>query len=183
LAEVLVEYPDVIAAEDGTRFLARACGKRISENSWHGWIEFSPIDGGEMVRSPRETTQPNRTGAVYWATGLTPVYLEGALHRALRPPRRRPVPPLHDPAFDGPAPDFDTVASDATAILDPFAVYAKSEDLLRRQLAALSTWHLANIVRAYGIPAPGDPNRLGASELIEAIISSARMQAGTATPE
>ena len=35
------------------------------------------------VQSPRETTQPNLTDLNYWATGLTPVYLEGALARAL----------------------------------------------------------------------------------------------------
>src|SRR2546425_4109185 len=35
------------------------------------------------VRTAPETTQPNRTCTVYWSTGLTPVYLEGALERAL----------------------------------------------------------------------------------------------------
>src|SRR6266566_5970410 len=54
-----------------------------------GWIEFIPIGRWTPVRTPRETTQPNRRNAVYWATGLTPVYLEGALDRALHPPRRQ----------------------------------------------------------------------------------------------
>lgn len=183
LAEVLVEYPDVIAAVDGTRFLARACATQVSENSWHGWIEFTPVDGGAVVRSPRETTQPNRAGVLYWATGLTPVYLEGALHRALRPPMRRAVSPPRDPVFDGPAPDLEPAPPAVDAIIDPYAVYAKSEDLLRRQLAALSTWHLVNIVRVYGIRTPGDPNQLGSSDLIEAIIASARAQADTLTRE
>ena len=40
---------------------------------------------GAAVRSGRETTQPNRQDTAYWATGLTPVYLEGALGRALNP--------------------------------------------------------------------------------------------------
>ena len=31
----------------------------------------------------RETTQPNLRALEYWATGLTPAYLEGALDRAL----------------------------------------------------------------------------------------------------
>ena len=38
---------------------------------------------GETLRSFRETTQPNLTDLRYWATGLTPVYLEGALERIL----------------------------------------------------------------------------------------------------
>jgi hypothetical protein len=62
----------------------------MPDGLWEGWIEFIPTDGGAPLRSRRETTQPNRDDAVYWATGLTPVYLEGALERALRPAVRPP---------------------------------------------------------------------------------------------
>jgi hypothetical protein len=69
---------------------------------WQGWIEFLPADGAP-VRSPRETTQPNRKDAIYWATGLTPVYLEGSLRRAqdtlTRPSPRSVLTAL----FDSPA--------------------------------------------------------------------------------
>jgi hypothetical protein len=34
-------------------------------------------------------------------------------------------------------------------VLDPFSVYEKGEALLRRQLAALSAWHLVNIIIDY----------------------------------
>ena len=34
------------------------------------------------IATGRETTQPNRTDTEYWATGLSEVYLEGALQRA-----------------------------------------------------------------------------------------------------
>jgi hypothetical protein len=34
-------------------------------------------------RSPVETTQPNREALTYWASGIEPVYLEGALERAI----------------------------------------------------------------------------------------------------
>jgi hypothetical protein len=51
--------------------------------SWKGWIEFASIDGDSHVRTPRETEQPNRGDLAYWATGLTQVYLEGALRRAI----------------------------------------------------------------------------------------------------
>jgi hypothetical protein len=34
-------------------------------------------------RSPVETTQPNREALAYWASGIEPVYLEGALERAI----------------------------------------------------------------------------------------------------
>lgn len=187
MAELLVEYPDLIEAEDGTTYFARACAAQASENSWHGWIEFEPVGGGKPIRSPRETTQPNLVDARYWATGVTAVYLEGALHRALNPLVRKPAPPPREPAFDGPAPELGTPAPGTDAVLNPFSVYQKGEALLRRQLSAFSSWHLVNIVRAYGIhvdsPQGHDPNALPASVLIEAIVQAARKQAGSAIAE
>ncbi len=181
MAEVLVEYPDLIQGEDGKTYTARACGAIASENSWHGWIEFEPVEGGATIRSPRETTQPNLTDTHYWATGLTAVYLEGALRRALNPLVRKPAPPPREPAFDGPAPEPGLSPPATDAVLNPFSVYQKGETLLRRQLAALSSWHLTNIVRAYDISIEGrDPNRMPSSALIDAIVEAARKQAGTA---
>jgi hypothetical protein len=148
VAEVLVQFNDPIVAE-GVPYSANACGAPTADGLWQGWIEFTPLDGGRTIRSRRETTQPNRTDAVYWATGLTTVYLEGALHRTLNPrvSVRRSVEAV--PAFDSPAPDPINVVEPTTAILDPFSVYRKGEHLLRRQLNALSPWHLVNIIRAY----------------------------------
>lgn len=180
MAEVLVEYPDVLTGDDGKQYVARACGREVSRNAWHAWIEFESLDGGSVVRSPRETTQPNRTDTVYWATGITPVYLEGALRRALNPAETRTAPPAREPIFDTPAPNAAPAGAAPEPLLDPFAVYAKSEQLLRRQLTALSSWHLVNIVTAYAIPTPGDPNRIAPSALIESIVNAAREQAGTA---
>lgn len=183
MAEVLVEYPDVITAQDGSQYTARACGTQVTENSWHGWIEFTSLGGNSVVRSPRETTQPNRTDAVYWATGITPVYLEGALQRALHPAVPRPVMPAREPVFDSPAPGGPVPGATADAVLDPFALYAKSERLLRRQLTAFSSWHLVNIVNVYRIPTATDPNRMEPSELVDAIVAAARERAGAALPD
>ena len=52
----------------------------------------------------RETTQPNRRDTEYWATGLTYVYLEGALHRALNPLVRPLAPDIAPPHLRRPAP-------------------------------------------------------------------------------
>jgi len=150
VAETLLQFQEHVIA-DGTVYEARACGAPMPGGTWQGWIEFIPLNGGQPVRSPRETTQPNRADTVYWATGLTPVYLEGALRRALEPPLVVSVPPTQPAVFDGPAPS--TVVSSAdmvpTSVLDPFSVYEKGEALLRRQLAALSAWHLVNIALEY----------------------------------
>lgn len=83
MAEVLLDYEKPVIGDDGRRYAARACGREGDGGLWEGWIEFLPEDGSPVLRSERETTQPNRIDTEYWATGLRPVYLEGALHRAL----------------------------------------------------------------------------------------------------
>jgi hypothetical protein len=119
----------------------------MDSSRWQGWLEFLPEDGGPAVRSGRETTQPNRVDTEYWATGLTPVYLEGALQRALKPLTRALEPDIPPPQFDGPA--EEELAPPVESILNPFSVYRKGEGLLRAQLGALSAWHLVNIIRAH----------------------------------
>ncbi len=96
MAEVLVEYSDVVISAGTSRYVARACGTAVASGRWQGWLEFIDVDTGDAVRSPRETTQPNRTDTIYWATGLTPVYLEGALQRALHPTFRARAAPTGD---------------------------------------------------------------------------------------
>lgn len=176
-AEVLFEFPDVVVSPDGVRYAARACGRAEPDGLWHGWIEFLPVTGGDPIRSPRETTQPNRTDAAYWATGLTPVYLEGALHRALKPLVRTIPPPPVAPAFDQPAPDItDVPGSRVESVLNPFSVYRKGDALLRSELGALAERHLVNIIRAYGLSEQSDAalRRLPAAGLIELIVDGVR---------
>lgn len=105
MAEVLAQFADPVTGADGRVYRAQACGAPMPDGIWEGWIEFLPADGGPALRSPRETTQPNRTDTAYWASGLTAVYLEGALDRALNPPVRHAPAPA-EPRFDGPAPDI-----------------------------------------------------------------------------
>ncbi len=88
MAEVLDRFSHRVR-DGATEFRAQACGAPMSDGRWTAWIEFIPLDGAQPLRSPRETTQPNRTDAEYWAGGLTPVYLEGALQRAQRPTRSK----------------------------------------------------------------------------------------------
>lgn len=85
MAEVLVEFQALVVASSGAAYRARACGGEARDGTrrWQGWIEFVPLHGGPTIRTPRETTQPNRSDTAYWAGGLTPVYLKGALRRAL----------------------------------------------------------------------------------------------------
>ena len=176
MAEVLVQFADVVRDEDGRAYIARACGSEMPDLRWQGWIEFLPEDGGAPLRSGRETTQPNRVDTEYWATGLTDVYLEGALRRA-RKPLRLPVDPLiPPPVFDGPSDEETSQAPMAESILNPFSVYRKGEALLRNQLGALSAWHLANIVVAHRLSAADAATLSGLppSALIEIIVEGVR---------
>ena len=178
MSETLLAFQETVAAPDGTRYEARACGSQLSGNLWQGWLEFIPVRGGAPVRSPRETTQPNRADTEYWATGLTPVYLEGALRRALAEPTRVVTTPREPSVFPGPAPRSTAVEAGVESVLDPFSVYEKGEALLRRQLNALSAWHLVNIINAYGLST--EPverlNHLPTAQLIDVIVSGVRSQ-------
>lgn len=152
MSETLLEFPVPVRDAYGQMYHARACAGPMDATLWEGWLEFDPIDGGDTIRSRRETTQPNRTDAEYWATGLSQVYLEGALKRALEGPIQVPVAAVHPPVFSAPAPAVSVVPAEGItgrSILDPFSVYEKGEPLLRKQLAALSAWHLVNIIVDY----------------------------------
>jgi hypothetical protein len=177
MAEALVNFNDLVTAPDGATYMARACGRAMPDGRWEGWLEFEPTDGSPIIRSARETTQPNRTDTEYWATGLTPVYLEGALARALNPTIVVPPPPDPPPAFDGPLPYGSPQTPPPTeSVLNPFSVYRKGEDLLRRQLGALASWHLVNIVEAHELSdlSSAALNRLRPADLIELIVTRVR---------
>ena len=147
---------------------------------WEGWVEFLPVGGGDPLRSTRATTQPNRQDTVYWATGLTPIYLEGSLRRTLDPTPVRVQTRTGTPAFDGPAPIPERLPSNGTSIVDPFALYRKGEAYLRRRLSALSGWHLVNVIREYRLSEEDEAllNGRHPASLVEVIVDGVRRTAG-----
>ena len=178
MAEVLMQFQEPLSEPTGTFYTARVCGRAAPDGAgWEGWIEFVPDDGSPVLRSQRETRQSDRDALLYWATGLTQVYLEGALGRTLEPVRA-PRPAVHvESAYDGPAEaPWTAPAPAAQAVLDPFSVYAKGEELLRQELNALNEWHLRNILRAYALLDADAPEilRLNRTELAERIIVAVR---------
>jgi len=183
MAEMLSEFAVVLVGENGTRYQAHACGAETADGTCQGWLEFVPLDGGATIRSGRETTQPNWKTLQYWATGLTPVYLEGALQRTLKPVIVRGPAPHAAPAFDGPRSNGHRngrPTPEADAVLDPFSVYDKGEALLRNELRALAPWHLVNIIDAYRLSddPPAALNRLPTAALIDIIVSAVASERG-----
>ena len=84
MAEVLHSFDDPIRAR-GVEYHARVVGRRAEDGMWEGWFEFIPSGGQAAVVSAVESRQPELDHLKYWATGLSLVYAEGALDRALNP--------------------------------------------------------------------------------------------------
>ena len=83
MADLVHEHSVVIQTPKGATYTARTYAEQQRDGSWQAWIEFSPTDGrGGTKRTDRETTQASREAVAYWASGLEPVYFEGAFERA-----------------------------------------------------------------------------------------------------
>jgi hypothetical protein len=186
MAEVLVQFDTIVTTSDGRAYRARACGRAAGEGLWEGWLEFLPLVGASVpLRTGRETTQPNRADLLYWAGGLTQVYIEGALERAMSEPVVVPSEPVAVPAFSGPRPP-ETPAPGAPApraVLNPYEVYAQGADVLRGQLDALSAAHLRAIALAYNMASPAVAAAASRDELTTIVLTeSQRVVAGAVPP-
>ncbi len=83
MAEMIQQYTPQFRDESGAVYLVMAYGEATAGGAWEGWLEFHPVDKKKPVlRTERETTQPNRAALEYWASGLEPLYFEGAFARA-----------------------------------------------------------------------------------------------------
>ena len=81
MAELIQTYAEVVRDGRGEEYTAHAYGEARADGNWEGWIEFHSA-AGAVLRTNRETTQPNREALAYWASGLEHVYLQGALARS-----------------------------------------------------------------------------------------------------
>lgn len=81
MAELIQTYAEVVRDAQGSAYTVHACGEPRADGNWEGWLEFRSA-AGTMRRTGRETTQPNREALAYWASGLEPIYLDGAFARA-----------------------------------------------------------------------------------------------------
>lgn len=83
MSHVILEHSSLVRTRDGEVFTPVVLGQEMPDGNWIGWIEFvSDAGKAAKLRTERETTQPNRQALDYWATGLEPVYIEGAFERA-----------------------------------------------------------------------------------------------------
>ena len=77
---------------DGRVFRPRLYGDPQTDGSWAGWVIFFPVPAGVAIAPPTpETIQRTLAALQAWSTGLTAVYLEGVLERALRLTEQSPI--------------------------------------------------------------------------------------------
>jgi hypothetical protein len=82
--EFVYAYPTLLRTPSGEEYLARVYADRQPDGHlWEAWFVFFPLSGSRPLSTDRETTQGKIDDVTYWATGITPAYLEGALTRAL----------------------------------------------------------------------------------------------------
>lgn len=186
MAVLLRSFEQQVKDAEGRAYRPRVCARERDDGMWEGWLEFTPENGTPVLRSERETTQPNRTDAEYWASGLSPVYAEGALTRTLKPIQPVRAAPADRPAYEGPAPVRRAPGNGSTAILDPFAVYRRGgAEPLRRELSALDAWHLRNIAYHYRLldGRRADLERQPKPALVDGIVEAVTASESEAQPE
>ena len=83
MAELIQRYENLLEDAAGTSYEVCVYGAGREDGTWEGWLEFRPVAGlAPARRTGRETSQPNREALAYWASGLEPIYIEGAFARA-----------------------------------------------------------------------------------------------------
>ena len=82
MADILHEFGGPIEDRRGV-FHGRVVGRQTGDGTWEGWLEFAPANDAEsLLVTAVESRQQTHVQLSRWASGLTSVYAEGALHRA-----------------------------------------------------------------------------------------------------
>jgi hypothetical protein len=76
------DYEEPLTSSTGS-YRARVYGLRRPDGRWAGSLVFVPVGGGRLIATGTETTQSTLADLAYWASGLSEVYLQGALARGL----------------------------------------------------------------------------------------------------
>jgi len=77
-------YTDVVRDREGRGYAASVHALERIDGLWETWLEFRGLGRDVTLRTQRESVQPDRRAVLYWAAGLQPSYLDGALLRATR---------------------------------------------------------------------------------------------------
>ena len=134
----------------------------------------------ELLTLAGLVAKPERHDLVYWSTGLTPVFLEGALQRARTPVTVR-TRAVEVPISQAPAQKTFSATRvmppGPEPVLDPFEIGTRNLDVLKQELGALNRPRLLNIIEAYDLN-PGGENLTWMSDrqLVQFIVSAVDAQ-------
>jgi hypothetical protein len=115
---------------------------------WQGWIDKSPLKTVKSLNTQRDNSA-NRTDIAYWLRA-PPVYLGARCLSA--PPAHRDSRDAAGSGVDGPAPTRFLYPFPSAQRPRAFSIHSLSTRRANgccAQLAALSPWHLVNIIQAY----------------------------------
>lgn len=82
MERLLQQFEKPIADASGVLYTVYLYGRSRPGDTWQGWLSFERVSDGRRFVTDVETTQSNAEGILYWATGLTDAYFDGALERA-----------------------------------------------------------------------------------------------------
>lgn len=82
--DLIHTYSEVVRDPEGRGYAASVHALERIDGLWDAWLEFRGLGRDVTLRTQRESEQSNLQGVRYWASGLQPSYLDGALLRATR---------------------------------------------------------------------------------------------------
>jgi hypothetical protein len=166
MADVIADVDTTVTTLEGLEYYVQVAAEPVG-SVWEAWLEFVPVDdSADVLLTRTETTQPTRDDVIRWSTTLTPVFLQGALKRAVRETSQRHV-----------IRDFARLAEDVLVPFDPFEVLALGKHELRARLGVLERGELLAIIEQYGLnPAGKSVARLTNSQLGTFIVTAAEVQ-------
>jgi len=85
MEQLLQEFETPVVDTAGTIYRVFLYGRSRPADTWQGWLVFERVSDGRRFSTDVETTQPDAQAVLYWASGLTDAYFDGALVRALQP--------------------------------------------------------------------------------------------------
>jgi hypothetical protein len=91
MQQLLQEFERHVTGADGEPYTVLLYGRGRPNDTWQGWLVFVRQRDNRRFATPVETTQPSAETVLYWASGLTDVYFDGALTRALESKAMHPA--------------------------------------------------------------------------------------------
>lgn len=82
--DLIHTFSEVVRDPEGRGYAAEVHAHERMDGIWETWLEFRGLGRDVILRTRRESEQPNRRAVLYWASGLQPSYFDGALLRATR---------------------------------------------------------------------------------------------------